>query len=284
VALLYDGDMPVSTTIALCIPHRPDIPERAENVKRILAALGEAALSGVTGCQVHVLTDLAPNRVWARRMWAWGLETGADVFLTLQDDVELAPRFLGILRAMLPAVPPSALLGLAGHHPGMKRAVGPWARSGGWVVGWAHAMRRGTLAELVARDASKVGAAENEDEFINHFVAATGREVWHPVPSPVDHRLDLASTYENDGRHPFRASHVRWDGEGVDAAPLTDPAHWRVTSTPPWLDDLGGAPALGGMGGPLTPPGAPTAAGFVQHVAPVNYDWQPTVIRKNGNW
>jgi hypothetical protein len=238
-----------------------------------------------------VLSDRAPNREWARTMWRWGVETGADMFVTLQDDVELAPRFLDILRAMLPAVPSRAILGLAGHHPGLNGQPGPWARSGGWVVGWAYGMSRETLRELVDFDASGIDADHTEDMFVNSFAARYGHETWHPLPSVVDHRTEIESTYGNDGRHPYRRSHVRWDG--CDLNVLASPEYWRPKGEPPWIEygpNWGGI-AVAGISLPRIGPAFECRNGIMgthngsgPPVAGTPYEYQSSIIKRVGGY
>ena len=237
------------TTLALCIPHRPDVPARVDNVARLRRELG------AEGVALRVLDERLPNREWARRMWRWGVASGADFFLTLQDDTELAPRFLECLRALLPSLPRSAILGLGGHHPGLRQAAAPWARSRHWVVGWAYGMWLPTLAGLVDFDASGAHPQLTEDSLVNTYAGAHGLDVWHPVPSLVDHRTDFPSTYGNDGAQPFRRSHVRW--EGHDPAWLTDPGYWRPRggALPPLLQHPTYASVQGAQNGPPAPPG-----------------------------
>jgi hypothetical protein len=237
--------------IALGIPHLPG-RGRDENLRRLLQTV-----DGPNIGPVQVFSDVEPNRAWARRMWRWGLSTGADFFLTLQDDVECYPFLPAALDALLPELSPRGILGLAGHHPGLKTVRGPWARSRHWCVGWAYGMWMPTLEGLVALDASGQGGHLTEDSFVNTFAGRTGHDIWHTTPSLVDHLTDLPSTYGNDGRHPFRRSHVRWEGWASD---LTDPRYWETPSVPlldtpraEWTGQLGGV-EMQRSGGPLRGP------------------------------
>lgn len=229
------------TTIALGIPHLPDGGERDQSLADLLAALKQPsgpvpALAGREYLSVtcKIFDEKKPNRAWAHDMWQWGIATGADLFLTLQDDTEVMPRFWDALAAMLPALPPRAVLGLAGHHPGCETAYrqdARWGRTRAWVVGWAYAMHRADLVELVAYERS-TDPKLTEDSLINVWCSETGRDAWHPLPSPVDHRLDLPSTYPGNTGHTYRKSHVRWDREPELLARMVSPDYWKIGRMP----------------------------------------------------
>ena len=108
------------------------------------------------------------------------------------------------------------ILGLSAVHPlgpEMARQGHRWYRTKSWLVGWAYVLPREDLAEFVGHvDANpEEVAAKNEDQMLNDWILATGRDCWQPVPSPVDHDTSIASTYSNDD-HSHRRTTVTWRG------------------------------------------------------------------------
>lgn len=220
-------------TIALGIPHLPDGGPRDARVAHLRLILGTIMPS-----HRREFTDKEPNAVWSEKMWRWGLETGADFFLTLQDDSDVMPEgFWPALQAMLTVLPKGAALGLSAVHPeAIKvRAQGHrWYRTQSWLVGWGYGLWREDLEELLAfrEDLGEDAAALNEDSLVNAFIAATGRSTWHPVPSIVDHDTSLESNYGND-EHTCRRTVVRWDA--YRPAELAAPEFWRLQGASPPL-------------------------------------------------
>lgn len=239
-------------SIALGLPHTPWIPERVNSFARLLDQLGivdhEIDCDGSVAldqgrCRLPMAVNLwharafdekASNKVWPLKMWRWGLETGADFFLTLQDDVEVADVFWPALRAMLTVLPRGATLGLSSVHPfalEVDRRGDRWyaTRSENW--GWAYGMWREDLASFVAWvDAHPdLLATLNEDDLICRWVVESGRTTWHPVPTIVDHDISIPSTYGND-KHANRRPRVTW--RAYRAEELTRPEFWRMSQPP----------------------------------------------------
>ncbi len=215
-------------TIALGIPHTPWVPERAESMARLRAELGNRPQF------YREFDDKASNRVWARQMWNWAVETGADFFLTLQDDVMAAPCFWPALRAMLAQLPRGSSLGLTQVHPvgaEVARRGHRWYRTQAWNVGWAYGMWREDLFEF-ARYELAAHPAVNEDELVNQWHGDAGKFVWHPVPTIVDHDTSIPSSYAND-HHSHRRPAVTW--RGYAEADLTAPDFWKVSGEVPTL-------------------------------------------------
>ena len=220
------------TTICLAIPHTPWIKERFESMMRVREELctGEARF-------YREFTERASNKVWPRAMWGWMLETGAKWCLTVQDDTIPAPCFWAALRAMLEHMGPRRVLGLSAVHPlgpSVAREGHRWYRTRSWLVGWAYAIHRDDLAEFVEYfDAHpEMVAANNEDELLNKWIQLTGRDVWHPVPTIIDHDTSIKSSYAND-EHTHRRATVTWRDYG--AASLSDPDFWLPSGEPQLL-------------------------------------------------
>lgn len=200
-------------------------------MERLRTALGFARFGEGLPCHAYrEFTDREPNRVWSGKMWSWGVETGAEWFVTLQDDSLIAPCFWSALRAMMEAVPDTCrVLGLSSVHPmgrEIERRGHRWYRTAAWCIGWGYAIRRDDLAEFLAwrvTHPSEV-AHFNEDSLLNHWIRTTGRTAWHPVPTIVDHDTSIDSQYAND-QHAHRRSSVTWRDYGEGS--LTDPSWWR---------------------------------------------------------
>lgn len=237
--------------IALCIPHLPGIPKRDASFADVTDALGIVlheedcggrplghGMCAFDDSPDHLLflTDREPNWSWAAKMRAWFLSTDADLFLTLQDDVIVSPRFWDELRAMAPHVPKGAALGLSSVHP-MQTEIARqglrWYQTRAWLVGWAWAMWR---EDMVVYDAWCRGNEErvratNEDSMLNEWLIESGRSVWHPVPAIVDHDTSIESTYANDA-HVHRRPLVTWRDVQAD---LTRTEYWLPSGKEPPL-------------------------------------------------
>lgn len=245
-----------TTTIALGIPHTPWRPERVEALKRLKYDLGlERGPGG--GIDLRVFGDREPNHVWSERMWGWGLETGADFFLTLQDDSIVAPFFWQALLAMLEQLPRRAILGLAAVHPAgpeLAAAGERWYRTKSWAIGWGYGLWRGDLEAFLAwraREPLERLQRTNEDSLLNDWVGSVpDLATWHPLPTIVQHDLSLETNYPgNDRDDDWRESSLTWQHvdhpDGVDLGEeLGDPDFWRRSATrrkaaamppmPPW--------------------------------------------------
>ena len=233
------------TTIALAIPHTTWVPERVASMDRLREALGhplrdtDAAIeAGKWPTHYREFTDRAPNTVWSEALWTWLLETGAEWCLQLQDDVMVAPCFWPALRAMIAALPQEAeVIGLTSVHPGsveIARQGHRWFTTRGNLVGWAYMLTHDALSEFrIARDLLPPAFRQmNEDMQIAEWAARSGRLVWHPVPTIVDHDTSIPSSYAND-HHGHRRPQVTWRDFGEGS--LTDPSFWLPSGTPTML-------------------------------------------------
>src|ERR1700690_463590 len=201
------------------VSHTPWVPERVESYKRLCAQLEE---QGVTHTP---WTERAPNHVWSDHMWADACgHPGATHALFLQDDVKLAPNFWRALHALVDARPdvviclesehqmivPLAEEGVCGVTtpdgligPGYVFPLKMLAEARAWRT---SALAPGVLAQLEAMPKPPFG----EDTLLGLFCAATGRDIFMPVPSLIDHDISISSTYDNDS-HGRRRPLVRWD-------------------------------------------------------------------------
>lgn len=234
---------PSPATFALAIPHTPWVPERVESMRKLRTALSSDDPNHA-GDAYREFTDRESNRVWSQKLFRWALSTGATHLLQLQDDAIVAPRFWPILRAMIEAQP-NRIIGLEATHPLIPvqhRAGRRWYRDH-WLIGVGYVFPREALVEYVAWcDAHPARVAStNEDSLISEWSYETKRDIWHPIPTIIDHDIGVPSTYGNDGHHEFsmyRRPLVTW--REVDSPALEDPAYWRCTEE--------GAPKLPGPG------------------------------------
>lgn len=254
-------------TIALAIPHTPWIPERRVSFDALIEALDAPTGDPINGNLLHahgplrVFSDRESNRVWSQKLFRWALETGATHLLQLQDDALVAPRFWAILNAMIEAHP-NRIIGLEATHPlapVQHRAGRRWYRDH-WLIGVGYVVPCWQLERYVEwceKHPERV-AKTNEDSLLSEWSYEDGVDIWHPIPTIIDHDIGVPSTYGNDGHHEFsmyRRPLVTW--REVDSPGLEDPAYWRVTED--------GAPKLPGPGtqlcwfcaqaaGPITSP------------------------------
>lgn len=252
-------------TISLSISHTPWIPERVESFERLRTQLIESGWPWEEG-PVHVEDGKAPNWEWSGRMWKHAVKMGADWCLFLQDDVTVCPAFPKWIDAMLAFFEgPGMVVGwdaedtkvrpanigaicLEVVHPAAQVAAAaghPWFTTRDGVVGVGYLMPRKLLEEFLAWREARLEACKgiNEDTLLGVWHLITGRNVLHPVPTPIDHDVELASTYPGNEAHANRRPLVRWDtfagklpGQPSEQPPDgTDPEHWRFREDIPHL-------------------------------------------------
>lgn len=246
--------MAVLIKFAIAIPHTSWIPARVESLEHLLHGLcvntriwnEDRAIVSRTGppgavldcVDAHVFDEREPNWSWSRKIFEWGATTSATHLVQLQDDVIPAPNFWPALRAMVTALP-RKIIGLQGAHPKFRtlaREGHRWATSAAWMVGVGWVIPVESLAELVDfRDEHDDDAkVTNEDEFIGKFCNATGRYVWHPIPTLIDHDVSIESTYKNDN-HLFRTPTVTWREFGENE--IERPDFWTVRGAVPMVSN-----------------------------------------------
>jgi hypothetical protein len=214
--------------IALAIPHCPWIPERRENLARLMDVLDPEP------DRSRIFDEKAHNSVWSGKLWQWCLDTGEDYALQVQDDVELPPFFWRMLLAIIEAVP-NELIGLHLHHPSARIAA---ARGDTFVttmscVGMGYVFPRPLLVDFM-RWRAGLGADRvyntSEDVLIDAWCIFRRRRVWHPVPTCM-RAGRLASTGGGGGRYDVddqyhRATVMDWTER--DERDLCDPGWWRA--------------------------------------------------------
>jgi hypothetical protein len=207
----------IAATVALAIPHTPWIPERVKSLARLESQLGSLMGPGPIrpdwtpwGGPGRLFAGREPNWSWSEKLWTWGIETECDYLLQLQDDAIVGPDFWADLRTMLHWVP-DQIIGLESVHPASRLIHdqgGSWYTTSDGLIGVGYAFPRPALIEFDHWRKTRLRAGSrqqiNEDTLVNLFCLSTGRRVWHPVPTIIDHDIALASTYGND-LHTHRA-------------------------------------------------------------------------------
>jgi hypothetical protein len=221
--------------IGLAIPHAPWVPGRGESFARLMRELKSVDAPCLL-IDHAVFGEKEPNWSWSRKLWSWGMFGKHDYLVQLQDDVLVAPAFWAALSAMLTALP-DQVIGLESAHPAMRtlsRDGHRWCTSRAWMVGVGYVIPRAALAELMKfRESFDAEARRtNEDEFIARWCVATGRSVWHPMPTIIDHDTDVASTYGNDA-HTHRRPVVTW--RDYSSRELSEPAFWKPSEDVPMV-------------------------------------------------
>lgn len=207
----------MTPTFAVGVPHTPWNVDRVVSLGQLAATLKTWDLENF-----QLFEEQESYVEWSKKLWEWGLTRDTTHLLQLQDDVIAAPNFWPAINAMVEAVP-DKIIGLQGAHPinrTLARDGHRWARSHAWMVGVGYIIPRSDLEELVKFRGIFDGIAheKTEDEFIAWFCTETGRDVWHPIPTIIDHDTELPSTYAHLGndKHEFRRPTVTWREFGED--------------------------------------------------------------------
>lgn len=225
------------TALGICV-HDFDRDECAHHVEEDGShgtMIGPLHCSRTLGADHYLeLTDREHWTSWALKSWRWALDTGAEWFLSLQDDVEIAPQFWPALRAMMTAWP-HEVISLAATHS-MAREVARQGRRSyrtPHIIGWGWATPALILRDLVAcADSGALDKfhaehpTDGEDTFVECFLADQHVVPRSPVPTIVDH-LHVASTNEGFDNHTHRRSVVTW--RGYEPGDMAEPLWWQST-------------------------------------------------------
>lgn len=227
-------------TFALAIPHLPTDAARAANMVALRRWLEVDPKAGhdtpdSRGIAYREFTDKAP---WAERSigrWKWALQSGADYFLQLEDDVHGSPVFWAALRAMRGTWPDDIIVLAATHSMGWIVAnQGRRSYITPKLLGWAFCLPGHWLPPLIAfaeqdNRLAQYSKKENacEDTFLADTLFRHGGIFRHPVPTIVDH-LHAKSTNGWDHICNSQAS-VTW--REFSPADLTTPVWWNTATT-----------------------------------------------------
>jgi len=107
----------------------------------------------------------------------------------------------------------------------IARMGGRWHRTRAWVMGNGYLLSRAFLSEFVPWVIANEARARVtcEDALIGAFCVETARDVFHPLPSIVDHDVSVPSTNGADSTGHRRAT-VHWSH--YMPAELEDPNYW----------------------------------------------------------
>jgi hypothetical protein len=224
--------------VALGVPHAEWLLDRAEMMSGLRAALGLDAPP--PWVYAREFTDREHWQEWFPKMLEWacacGGGRGATHFVTLQDDVEVAPHFWPSLRAMLSAWP-DEVIGLAATHSLAREVARQGRRSYRTprLVGWGWAMPIGLVRELLEWMAAGNLAhfrqecpLDGEDTLTMAFLHTHQIQPRSPVPTIVDH-LHVASTNAGFDDHTHRRAVVTW--RGYEPADMAEPTWWQTACT-----------------------------------------------------
>jgi hypothetical protein len=217
--------------LALSISHTPWRPERAAHLASMKGQLWPLFdLLVHAGRYLEHDTDYrgqdwtTAKTEWMRSQWEWHVNQPAAYHLLMTDDLTFAPRFWGVLRAMLAAAP-NDVIGFLNNHPSGPQLFAEghrWYRCSAWIVGPFYVMPHAQMVEFFdwwqrLPQTKDVGGAHwhNDDTAINQWLSDTGRTSLHPLPTIIDHGRDgLASTVGHGDE--YSTPRVLWDAEPLN--------------------------------------------------------------------
>ena len=223
-------------TLALAIPTTASWqPERKASLDRLMAQLG-LERGGPPDILLH--DNKSDRHEWSDVIWTWGASTTATHFLWLQDDLTVAPNFWKALHALITALPDQLICLQSAHQAAAALCtedVRLYTTIDG-MLGPGGVIPRAVLEEFNAWRVNGLTLPakefpEGEDTLLGMFAMATGRTIWSPVPTLIDHPDDAGSNYGGQGaarRRPL----VRWDmakffGNAWELEDLEAPGFWE---------------------------------------------------------
>lgn len=232
---------------SLSIDHTPWKPERVECLAEMLRELKPAP----GPVWIHD-TDYRGRpweevkEQWALSKWRWHLSTDATHHVMMSDDLSIMPGFWRAVEGMVAAAPDSAIGCMSNHPDGpslMAKGI-HWYRCCAWLVGPCIIMPRTLLAPFVdwyPRFMATLHEGPNEhekgfyhdDSSINEWLGRLGRTSIHPLPAPIEHRLEIGRSHDANPFPAYAAESVSW--RAVNPADMTDPKWWANPSSAPLL-------------------------------------------------
>ena len=235
-------------SFSLVLNHAPHRADRVANLARMLEALGPMPGPFLLNDDPD-LKPAGPTKVsWALRQWEWSCAQPVTHCVFMSDDLNIVSEvFWQVLSAMVIARP-SVPMGLLANHPrsvslALRGVQGYYTNS--WLVGpcmvipKVHLLR--FLAWFKALPADEQGKL-NDDSTLNRWNTEQGPgEAWHPLPTVVEHRGDIATTWVSGDQYSrervswreMRTCHQgdgRWDWRSVqhgwELSRLVSPAFW----------------------------------------------------------
>lgn len=271
--------MTADPKFSLVITHTPWVSERVasfEAMRKTLMASAESV--GITPVSL-LLDDRRPDELeWGvfktllySRALRWAIEQEVTHHVFMTDDLHVYPRFWGALTAMVTAKL-GKVIGLLSNAPGAAEVAakgGGWYRCNSWVVGPAYVVPHAHLvafeewySKVLCDDASppQLGVYGgrrwyDDDSALNEWITHEGPgESWHPVPTIIEHRVDLPSLVGHGDIY----SRERESWRATRAVVIRDGYDWEWRSTPSiWQDRNLCDAACWDVDGPMLPVGEP---------------------------
>lgn len=214
-------------TFSISIAHTPWKPERREALSLMREALTPLPPDAIffvhdTDYRGKPWNDI--KHEWALACWRWHLDAGATHCLMMSDDLTIMPGFWEVMQRMVESVSGAPIGCMSNHPKGPKLLQGGthWYRTQSWLVGPCIVMPRKLLAEFVqwyekwypklpkGEDSEGHQEFYHDDSSINEWVGKTGRYSYHPLPAPIEHRLELGRTHDVNPFPPEAAEAVSW--------------------------------------------------------------------------
>lgn len=199
--------------VSLVLTTAGHVPERMKALEELKARLDLSRWASV-----RIETEKAPNWQWAAHVWDWAADQDTLGTVFLQEDIDVSHDFETRIEEIV-STHPTELIGIHCAHPGARRAYLDgyrWARTRDGLIGVAYFLPTADVRELVSwriRDLrSRAYERITEDCLVDIYAMCHEREIWHPLPSPVRHKIDMKSTYDNDN-HLLRMTQVTWKDE-----------------------------------------------------------------------
>lgn len=260
--------------LGLAIVHAPWKPERIESLHRLERQLGLSKETPEGNRyvdphpyveQVIYETTRAANWAWSEMMWRNAYDNGhdnLDAWIFLQDDVVVTADFWPMVHAIVEGRK-EQVIGLSTSHPTARnlfmQGIAGYTVADE-VLGFGYIMRPTALedflhfreTELVDNGFTRL----TEDSLVAFFCLAREHRIFQPIPCPIDHDLEIDSTYGNDANIYRRPQVIRTDDDRLSAEGAIELS--KLISTPAfWAKDV------------------PDVGRFYQSL----HDWLPVLLR-----
>lgn len=173
---------------------------------------------------VHVFCDETRRGPQANSCDAWraGVASGADATLVLQDDLIMSQDFLGgvaFLHTLKPLNPITFFMGPGGAPAEAQRRGVHWVRQRGQFQYSQALLMPNTVAQdhlewcaaqEAARTPEAIKCAHHCDQWQKRYFVARQLWCWSPVPSLVDHRMDMESSLGTPMKLGVWSRNARW--------------------------------------------------------------------------
>lgn len=230
-------------TFSLSISHTPWHPERVEALAHMRRRLEptpgrffihDADYRGQPWAEV--------KHEWALAAWRWHLDAGESHCILMSDDLHIAPGFWDIMHAMVAEVPDQAIGCMSNHPkaPGLLAKGVHWYRTRAWLVGPCILMPRDLLSRFVrwyeawypglprGRDTEGFQEFYHDDSSINEWLSQTGRDAYHPIPAPIEHRLEIGRSGNLQPFPEYAKESVSWRSLQEVSQFMAQPEWWRT--------------------------------------------------------